>query len=306
MTKNVLTILLYHGVTKILSGGIENFSHKHIPVKKFEKQINFLQQNCTILSMDDVVNIRKEGADWPQNAVAITFDDGFMNNYTTAAPILEKYGCAATFYICAGMINTDLMFWVDKIEDCINRTLKKEISILLDKRMMLSLNSNFEKISAVNKIKKFCKISKAKVKNRVIYELIDETEINPSSDASDNYKMMSWADVGELNSCPLFNFGGHTLYHDIMSAQKREDLILDIDATLNLLNYNLKQTTLHFAYPEGQCNHYSDLVINALVDRGVICCPSAVDGVNTDEDLFNLKRIMPNFMGREFPFSQAL
>jgi len=306
MNKNELTILLYHGVTNSLSDGIENFSYKHIPIEEFEKQIGFLKKNCTILSMDDVVNISKEGAAWPKNAVAVTFDDGFKNNYTTAAPILEKYDCPATFYICAGMINTDLMFWVDKIEDCINRTSKREISILLEKRVILSLNGYVEKISALTKIKKYCKLSNVDIKNRVISELIDETEINPSSNSSQNYKMMSWEEVRKLNSTSLFNFGGHTLYHDVMTAQKIQDIVTDIDTTLNLLNYNLKQITRHFAYPEGQINHYSGLVINALVDRGVVCCPSAIDGVNTDEDLFNLKRIMPNFMGRKFPYASAL
>ena len=306
MNKNEFTILLYHGVTNSLSDGIENFSHKHISIEEFEKQIRFLQKNCTILSMDDVVNISKDGAAWPKNAVAVTFDDGFKNNYTTAALILEKYDCPATFYICAGMINTDLMFWVDEIEDCINRTSKREISILLEKKVTLSLNGNVERISAVTKIKKYCKASSVEIKNRVIFELISETGINPSPDSSQNYKMMSWAEVRELNSHSLFNFGGHTLYHDVMTAQKMQDLVIDIDTTLNLLNYNLKQITTHFSYPEGQINHYSDLVINALVDRGVVCCPTAIDGVNADEDLFNLKRIMPKFMGREFPYSLDL
>tara|TARA_B100001057_G_scaffold493573_1_gene588287 strand:- start:52 stop:972 length:921 start_codon:yes stop_codon:yes gene_type:complete len=303
MNQNELTILLYHGVTNSLSDGIENFLCKHIPVEHFEKQIRFIKKNCTILSMDDVVNIRNEGAAWPKNAVAVTFDDGFKNNYTTAASILEKYDCSATFYICAGMINTNLMFWVDEIEDCINRTSKREISILLEKRITLSLDGYIDKTLAVGKIKKHCKLVDEETKNRVISELISETHITPSSEASQNYKIMTWEEVRKLNSSSLFSFGGHTLYHDIMTAKKIDDLTIDIDATLSLLNYNLKQITTHFSYPEGQSNHYSDLVISALVDRGVLCCPSAIDGVNVDEDLFNLKRIMPNFMGREFPYA---
>ena len=66
MKKNELTILLYHGVTSSLSDGIENFSGKHIQVEHFEKQIQFIKKNCTILSMDDVVNIRNEGGAWPK------------------------------------------------------------------------------------------------------------------------------------------------------------------------------------------------------------------------------------------------
>jgi hypothetical protein len=38
-----------------------------------------------------------------------------------------------------------------------------------------------------------------------------------------------------------------------------------------------------------------------LKKHGIVSSPSAIDGVNFDEDLFNLKRIMPAFMGRSFP-----
>ena len=87
-----------------------------------------------------------------------------------------------------------------------------------------------------------------------------------------------------------------------MSAQNIEKMKTDIKATLSLIDYNLNQKTKHFAYPEGQIHHYNDVVISSLIDFGIICSPSAIDGINFEEDLFNLKRIMPNFMGREFPF----
>lgn len=301
MTTNKLTILLYHGVTGCSKNDIENFSGKHISIENFEKQIKYLKEKCTILSMDDVVHLHNEGSSYPKNAVAVTFDDGFENNYLNAAVILDEHKCPATFYICPGMINTDLMFWVDKIEDCINRTSELYLNISLEKNVTLSLKNNGDKIVAVEMIKDYCKKSSAEVKNSVIEALIKKLKIYPSADRSPNYKMMSWKQVKEIKSNSLFTIGGHTLYHDIMSAQKIERVKLDIDITISLLDYNLQQTTTHFAYPEGQHRHYSKAIILALINKGIICSPSAVDGTNTDEDLFNLKRIMPNFMGREFP-----
>jgi peptidoglycan/xylan/chitin deacetylase (PgdA/CDA1 family) len=301
LTNNKLTILLYHGVTSYSDTGIENYAGKHIAIKDFEEQIKLIQKKCTLLSMDDIINIHNEGARYPKNAVAVTFDDGFQNNYSKATAILDKYKCPATFYICAGMINTNLMFWVDKIEDCINRTKKLSLTLFLEKNLTLPLSNNREKIVAVNIIKKYCKNSKAELKDSIIEELIKKTEINPSVEASPNYKMMSWKEVKEINSNSLFTIGGHTLYHDIMAAQEIAKVRLDLDTTISLLDYNLEQSTIHFSYPEGQSNHYSNAVISALIEKGIICSPSAIDGTNTNEDLFNLKRIMPNFMGREFP-----
>ena len=58
----------------------------------------------------------------------------------------------------------------------------------------------------------------------------------------------------------------------------------------------------HYSYPEGQSDHYNDDVINILRDNGVKCCPSAVHGINSEEDdLFHLKRIMVGFGEIEFP-----
>ena len=301
--KGTLVILLYHGVTEGIRNGVGNFSGKHIDIKCFEDQIGLIKKKYTLLSMDDVVEIYTNGDRWPKNSVAVTFDDGFQNNYFNAAPILDKYKCPSTFYVCAGMINTDLMFWVDIIEDCLNRTKKTAVRIHLAEDAVLYLRDDDEKIQAIDTVKKYCKKVASPVKDRILDELIEETDVSPSSDASSDYKMMSWKQLRAICDSDLFTVGGHTLYHDIMSAQPVDRMEKDVDTTLSLLEYNLGESMIHFSYPEGQAHHYSQEVISALCKKGIVCSPSAIDGFNTDENLFNLKRIMPNFMGRDFPLS---
>ena len=145
--KSHLTILLYHGVTESTSIGIENYSGKHIKVEEFYRQMSYIKDNCNILSMDEIVDIKRKNEIWPENAVAVTFDDGFRNNYKCAAPILTKLNIPATFYICSGMIDSNKMFWVDKIEDCINLSKKSSIEIFLDTLNKFSLKSDEEKIA---------------------------------------------------------------------------------------------------------------------------------------------------------------
>ena len=302
MKKNPLTILLYHGVTNKDQKGIVNFSGKHINIKIFDNHMKFIKNNCNILSMNEVVEIYNNDKEWPENAVAVTFDDGFQNNYLYAADILDSYKVPATFYICAGMVNTNRMFWVDIIEDCINRTRNSNLDINLNKQKHFNLNNDKNKIDTINEIKKYCKSMDSKKKNNIINELIKNTNVSPSVESSPDYKIMTWNELNELKNNSLFTIGGHTLNHEIMSAQNIEKMKMDVKATLSLLNYNLNQKTVHFSYPEGQIHHYNDTVISSLIDCGIICSPSAIDGINFGEDLFNLKRIMPNFMGREFPF----
>lgn len=302
MSKNPLTILLYHGVTNIVQKGIVNYSGKHIYLKIFENQMKFLSKNVDVLSMNDVVEIYRQGKGWPKNAVAVTFDDGFQNNYINAAEVLEKYKIPTTFYVCAGMINTDLMFWVDKVEDCINRTKNSSLKIKLSDYCQFDLSNDKYKINAINEIKKYCKTLASDEKNQIINNLIEYTGVKPTIESSSDYKLMTWAELNNLKKNKLFTIGGHTLSHEIMSSQNIEKMKTDVKATLSLLDYNLNQKTRHFSYPEGQNHHYNRNVISLLIENGIICSPSAIDGINFKEDLFNLKRIMPNFMGREFPF----
>tara|TARA_B100000035_G_scaffold100972_1_gene85643 strand:- start:298 stop:1263 length:966 start_codon:yes stop_codon:yes gene_type:complete len=304
--KSHLTILLYHGVTESTSIGIENYSGKHMNVDEFYRQMSYIKDNCNILSMNEIVDIKRKNQTWPENAVAVTFDDGFKNNYECAAPILNKLNIPATFYICSGMIDSNKMFWVDKIEDCINRTKKNTIEILLDASFEFSLMSKEEKIEALTEIKSYCKSADVKTKERVLKDLELISGVQPKASSAMNYQMMSWDELKSLNDNQLFTIGGHTLYHDIMSSHvNEENMFKDIELSIGLLEFNLNEKIIHFSYPEGQKHHYNQKVIHKLKNSKIVCSPSAIHGINDNEnDLFNLFRIMPGFMGIPFPFDE--
>jgi peptidoglycan/xylan/chitin deacetylase (PgdA/CDA1 family) len=263
MNSQPLTILLYHGVTTQKQNGIKNYSNKHIKISEFIRQMDYVHKNFNVISMDEVVYLRSNNIGWPKNTVVITFDDGFRNNYQNAAPILSEYGLPATFYVCSGMINTTLMFWVDVIEACIDRTEKKEIKLTLSEPNIYCLRSKRNKIKTTQEIKAFCKNNSAIVKDQLISNLILETDVAPSTDYSEDYCMMTWKQLFELKQHELFTIGGHTLYHDIMSAQNCQKLEMDICGTINLLDLNLDQKNNSFFIPRGsekplQCFGYSD------------------------------------------------
>ena len=116
--------------------------------------MKFLSKNFDVISMNDVVEIYGQGK--VTKTVAVTFDDGFQNNYTNAVEVLEKIN-PTTLYVCAGMINTDLMFWVDKVEDAlIEQSIVPKIK--LNDYCEFDLSKDEYKINAINEIKKYCKL----------------------------------------------------------------------------------------------------------------------------------------------------
>jgi len=300
---NELTILLYHGVTDIQSRGIENIQGKHIPASNFSDQMEYLQKHCYVLSLDEFLEIQKSGDDLPPKSTIVSFDDGFRNNYSIAAPILEEHQVPAVFYISSGVVNTDIMFWVDILEDAINLSGKSTIRVRLDQEEEFSIRNDEEKLQALVRIKGYCKTATAVEKDRVIQEVQDAAGEVATVDHSENYQKISWKELKEMHENSLFTIGGHALYHNILSSLEGGLLKKEIRTSLDLLEINLKAPITHYSYPEGLAHHYNQEVIDLLKENGIVCSPSAICGLNPKtENPFHLKRVMVGFCGIPFPF----
>ena len=288
--------LLYHGVSGYNNfRGIENFSKKHISKKLFLKQMLFLKKNCNVISLDKLEKYKRE-KDIKKNTVLISFDDGFENNFKVAAPILKKINLQCIFYISTGMIGKNDMFWVDKIEDIINRTKVKYLDIDLEKKIRFPLNSKLEKIKAVEQIKKFSKRVSAIKKNKLIKRLSIILKIKPSNKYSKNYRVMNWQQVKKLASNDLFEIGGHSFNHDILTRLSVSEMKKNIKQSIVLLEKKLNKKIEHYSYPEGQANHFNSSVIKVLKKNKILASPSAINGTNSFKtNLFKLKRIMVGF-----------
>ena len=96
-------ILLYH---RIDVSPID--SQYYVTPEKFEEQIKLLHDwEYTTVTIDMLLTAIKEGAELPPRPVIITFDDGHLDNYTTAFPIMQKYGFTGVLYIVGNYMGAD-------------------------------------------------------------------------------------------------------------------------------------------------------------------------------------------------------
>jgi len=96
--KNGIRVLVYHSITDNLIE--KEWEENTTPKDLFDKQLKYLKNNGYVaVSLEKVFAYIKNNVIIPDNTVAITFDDGFRNNYTNALPILEKYKFPATIFI---------------------------------------------------------------------------------------------------------------------------------------------------------------------------------------------------------------
>ena len=93
-----IPVLTYHGV------GLEE-DLLCLSINNFKLQMDYLvEQGYYFATLDEVVKYVKEEITLPKKSIAITFDDGFQNNYKYAFPILKKRGIKATLFINTSFI----------------------------------------------------------------------------------------------------------------------------------------------------------------------------------------------------------
>jgi peptidoglycan/xylan/chitin deacetylase (PgdA/CDA1 family) len=103
-------ILMYH---RIATPEVDPWGLSVAP-ERFAEQIQALCVRRTILSMNVFVSRLQSGV-LPHDAVALTFDDGYLDNLLQAKPILEAAGVPATVFLTTGRIGTDEEFWWDEL-----------------------------------------------------------------------------------------------------------------------------------------------------------------------------------------------
>lgn len=101
-------ILLYHHVGAPRAG---RFS---VTPAQFAEQLRWLRdQGYHSVSIDDIAAALQGGPPLPAKPIAITFDDGWRNQYDTALPLLTEFGFKATFFVVSGWVGRgkSLMTW---------------------------------------------------------------------------------------------------------------------------------------------------------------------------------------------------
>ncbi len=88
----------------------------YVRVDSFERQMRFLRERFVVLPLAEVLD-RWESGRWDlrRRYCAVTFDDGWRDNYTYAYPILTRYGLPAAIFVCTDLVGTEHWFWPDRL-----------------------------------------------------------------------------------------------------------------------------------------------------------------------------------------------
>lgn len=285
-----VAIFLFHGVIRPSTYEVRNYTRKHLTIERFGAVLDALCAAGTPVSMSDLVAATQTGRALPPRAFIVTFDDGFENNYSLAAPELERRGVPATFYVTSGFVDRNGSSWIDIIEHAFEAC--ADIAATWRDGETVVCHTPAEKRDALDRIRKFVKTQRDVDPYALASSICEQLGVATAPDDVQLDRKMTWSQVRDLSRHDLFTVGGHGHTHRILSFLDQEELEREIALSLELLRVHVARPVVHYSYPEGLSHCYSPAVVSTLRQHGVCCAPTAEPGINrVGDDLFHLRRV---------------
>lgn len=246
-SKKGAIILCYHGVDLV---GNKSLNMRFYSKKRLETQFIYFKKYFNIISVQDYFDERFDNS---KLNVAITFDDGYENNFKYLLPLVEKYELPVSLYI-TGINKTNYNFlWAD-FADIIGHYTNKN-NFYLEKNYFFKQNKTF-----VNK--QGIKIHDI-IKNRGDWEFkelffnifIDEFQkITQEHNLDDYWKLMSDEEIKKINKSKYINIGSHGFFHNNLGVIKKENMIEELKESKCYLENLIQEEIKEIAFPDGSYN----------------------------------------------------
>lgn len=237
-------ILMYHGVT---SDGNTLFNRRHISYKCFETQINFLKKHFAVITLNEFFEEKfKPGI----SNFAITFDDGYWNNYAYAKPILEKYKCPATFFVTGLNEVNDNILWGDLVNIA---TVFTDKDVTVDGEVFKKQNGVYRSADTGKSIYDIIRFEKAgyayklKVKEGFAQHL--NFDNNPA--LREYWQIMADKQIQEVSKTGLISIGSHSYYHNNLGSLSLGEACDELRKSKKYLENLVQHEVDELAYPDG-------------------------------------------------------
>jgi peptidoglycan/xylan/chitin deacetylase (PgdA/CDA1 family) len=277
-------ILVYHRVA-------ETDTDVHglcVPPVIFRSQVDHVQRRYDVMPLDDLVQAVRRGR-VPARAVAITFDDGYVDNFTHASPILSELGVPATFFITTDRLDETYEYWWDVVERiflCPTPTLPPSLNIELPVgHVSLPTNSAEDRRQAHTVVHRALLDAPAELRDHAMGCLTQWSSYEAATDPA--HRRMNGGEVVALSGRPGHTIGAHSVRHVALPKQTPTVQEAELHNSRDQLQSLTGQRVVAFAYPFGA----ADEETCAIASRWFECALATGGGDLTKESpIYRLPR----------------
>ena len=290
-----LYVSMYHYVRDLRHSRYPEI--KGLDVSLFRQQIEFMNEYFSIVTMEQVIDSVVRKIALPENALLLTFDDGYIDNYTYVLPILEEFGIQGSFFIPGKTFATHQLLDVNKIHYILASAnilelvvdVKKEMDYFRGKEFDYSANEElFAKYAVANRfdtketifVKRMLQTVLPEPVRNMISSKLFEKYIGITEEKLAYELYLNYDQIRTMKRHGMF-IGVHGYDHYWLGNLETNQMKKDIEMALDTMDEFIDRSCWVMNYPYGS---YNSEVLDFIKKQG------ACLGFTTDVRIADLKR----------------
>ena len=307
---NKLYIAMYHYVRDLKNSRYPNI--KGLDLELFRQQIDFFSKQFNVITMEELIAYYQQGEKLPDNAMLLTFDDGYIDDYTNVLPVLHKYKMQGSFFVPAKVFEEHSMLDVNKIHFILaNAPIDKLVNSLKMKMDEYrgtkwnypSTDELYAKYAVASRfdpkevifIKRILQVVLPEDLRHIICDELYDMYVDIPEDVMARELYVSYDQMKVMKDAGMF-FGIHGYDHYWMNHLSAEEFDRDVNKALDSMQGLVDKKNWVINYPYGS---YSDEVIAKVKDMGCVL------GLSTDVGIANIENtnryMLPRLDCNDFP-----
>lgn len=226
----------------------------------FDRQLAYLARNCDLLSFDELLRIWDgRGGSRGARYCVITFDDGWLDNYRNAFPILRSRGAPATIFLPTSLIGTDRWFWPERVGRLLQAaaapggaTAAPQPSVPGDEPTVSEIAGLLRERSRRRPAERLDEVI-AQLKRRpqdALERALDRLEIHFGVRSPGERLLLGWDEAREMSRHGV-SFGSHGCSHRILTQLQPPEIGQELAASWRQLQDQRVAAVPALAYPNG-------------------------------------------------------
>lgn len=254
-------------------------------VRGLERMLRALARAGTPMPLDDALGRLDSGGGLPRGAFCVTFDDGYADNLSLAAPLLERLGVSATFFLVPDLLSRETTAWWERLGWAFVNA--RSPSVVFE-GAGYALHNDAESRHSYDTLAARLKRRDCAARERAVDELVELCD--PSGRSHVDEMFLDWHGARELSERG-FGIGSHSERHRILTQESPAAQAGDLRMSRERLQSQLGVAVDLLAYPNGTAADFDEHTIAAAKDAGYSYALTTVMGSNTpDTPPYELRR----------------
>ena len=272
-----LVYTLHHITDKNPNGIPTNEDLKIAPKFLEEIILKYKRKGFHFISLDQLSDIILTVRKPERPFIAITLDDGYLDNYTQALPVFERQQVPFAIFIATDFIDRKAILWWDILEDLILKN--NSIKMGGDSYQCQTFQEKWNVFRILRE--KILLFDQTKIKEELkeAFSFYDIDWYEPV-----RRQTMTWEQVREISQHPLCTIGGHTASHLALNKLGDKEFRQDVADGVNKLQFAIGKPILHFAYPYGSPNEIGQREYNLISEFNFKTVFTAYGGCITEKN----------------------